>query len=284
MKCIVIGDTGTGDKNQYAVANGLTDIIKKEKIKFVLMAGDNFYETGCSDHNDPQFISAFEKPYKNIPNDIKFYACLGNHCIYNESGKGHEAQFEYSRLSSDKNGKFVHPYHFYDFGKKDLFRVFVIDSNFEVLDDKFKKTQSRITCKKIRESTEPWKILMLHTPITSVGEHGNLDDDSFKYVKNIIKNGIDLVVSGHDHIGMLASVPVNNKKVYQIISGNGGKPYFKSNKDKHIHPGNIKKHKGELLHYNTDLGYTMLNITPKNINMTFLNKNNDKLFNHKISK
>ena len=54
------------------------------------------------------------------PNDIKFYACLGNHCIYNESGKGHEAQFDYSRLSSDKNGKFVHPYHFYDFGKKDF--------------------------------------------------------------------------------------------------------------------------------------------------------------------
>ena len=32
MKCIIFIDTGTGDKNQYDVANGLTDIIKKKKL------------------------------------------------------------------------------------------------------------------------------------------------------------------------------------------------------------------------------------------------------------
>ena len=35
--------------------------------------------------------------------------------------------------------KFVLPHHFYDFGKRGLFRVFVIDSNLENMNDKLKR-------------------------------------------------------------------------------------------------------------------------------------------------
>ena len=41
---------------------------------------------------------------------------------------------------------------------------------------------------------------MCHHPLMSAGEHGNLEEPYSTYLKNIIKNGIDLVCSGHDHL------------------------------------------------------------------------------------
>ena len=74
-------------------------------IKFVLLGGDNFYENGCANKNDSKFKTAFEIPYKHIPNDIKFFGCLGNHCIHHPNG--HNAQFDYSEHSIENDMKFI---------------------------------------------------------------------------------------------------------------------------------------------------------------------------------
>ena len=79
MNCIIIGDYGTSDKYQKLVADSMVDLIKENNIKFICGLGDNIYPAGCYKPDDPQFIEKFEKPYKKIPNKIKFYMCLGNH-------------------------------------------------------------------------------------------------------------------------------------------------------------------------------------------------------------
>ena len=281
MRCAFIADTGTGDNNQRIVGIGLSKLIKNKNIKFCLLGGDNFYENGCSDKNDLQFKSAFEIPYKHISNDIKFFGCLGNHCIHHPNG--HNAQFDYSEHSIEKDMKFILPYHFYDFGKKGLFRVFVIDSNLENMNKKLMREQSRIISKKIKESNEPWKILMLHSPLMSPGEHGNLKEHHSRYVKNIVKNGIDLLCSGHDHLQACIKMKINNKDIIQVVNGAGAKPYFED--DDHVHPEYIENKKGcELLHVNTELGYNMFDMKPKSLEILYFDKNNNELFKHKISK
>ena len=282
MRCAFIADTGTGDMNQTIVGEGLSKLIKNKDIKFVLLGGDNFYQNGCKDKNDPQFKTAFEIPYKHIPNDIKFFGCLGNHCIHHPNG--HNAQFDYSEQSIEKDMKFILPYHYYDFGKKGLFRVFVIDSNLENMNKKLKREQSRIISKKIRESKEPWKILMLHSPLMSPGEHGNLKEPHSRYVKNIVKNGIDLLCSGHDHLQACIKMKINNKDIIQVVNGAGAKPYFDDDDD-YVHPEYIDNKKGcELLHSNTELGYCMFDMKPKSLEIFYYDKNNNELFKHKISK
>ena len=281
MKCAFIADTGTGDMNQRLVGKGLSELVKNKDIKFCLLGGDNFYENGCSDKNDPQFKTAFEIPYKHIPNDIKFFGCLGNHCIHHPNG--HNAQFDYSEQSIEKDMKFVLPHHFYDFGKRGLFRVFVIDSNLEDMNEKLKKEQSRTISKKIRESKEPWKILMCHHPLMSAGDHGNMKEPHSTYLKNIIKNGIDLICSGHDHLQCCIQMKIKNKNVIQVVNGAGAKPYLDG--DDYVHPEYINDKRGcKLLHFNTELGYCMFDMKPKSLKIHYFNQNNNELFSHKISK
>ena len=282
MKCVFIADTGTGDDNQRAVGRGLSKLVRDNDIKFVLLGGDNFYEDGIRSVNDPKVKTAFEIPYKDIPNDIKFFSCLGNHDIYNT--EGHTAQFDYSEQSIEKDMKFVLPYHYYSFGKKGLFKIFVIDGNLDEMESSLKREQSRETCRDIRECSDPWKILMIHQPLVSPGEHGCLKSSNEKYVKNIIKNGIDLVCSGHDHLQACASMNIGNKDVIQVVNGAGAKKYF-DDPDDHIHPEYINNKRGyKLLHFNTELGYCQFDMKPTSLKIDYLNKNNKVLFTHKISK
>ena len=282
MKCAFIADTGTGDFNQRKVGKGLAELVRKNDIKFILLGGDNFYEDGIRSVNDPKVKTAFEIPYKDIPNDIKFFGCLGNHCIYNPNG--HRAQFDYSEQSIEKDMKFVLPYHFYDFGKEGLFKIFVIDGNLDDMDTSLKNEQSRTICKNIRECEEPWKILMIHQPLVSPGEHGCLKDSNERYVKNIIKNGIDLVCSGHDHLQACASMNIGNRDVIQVVNGAGAKQYYDDPND-HVHPEYINNKRGyNLLHCNTELGYCQFDMKPKSLKIDFLNNNNDILFSHKLLK
>src|SRR6267142_4073746 len=76
VKFAVIGDTGTGDKNQLAVAKQLTAYRGKFPYGFVIMMGDNLYGS-----NGPQdYERKFALPYKPLLDaGVKFYASLGNH-------------------------------------------------------------------------------------------------------------------------------------------------------------------------------------------------------------
>jgi predicted phosphodiesterase len=76
LKFAVIGDSGTGDSNQYRLAKVFSDMRRKFQYEFVIMAGDNMY--GSQKASD--YTKKFEIPYKPILDEgIKFYAALGNH-------------------------------------------------------------------------------------------------------------------------------------------------------------------------------------------------------------
>src|SRR2546425_11464641 len=76
LRFAVIGDTGTGDREQYDVAQQLTKFHQKFPFELVLMMGDNLY--GGESPND--FANKFEQPYKPLLDaGVKFYAALGNH-------------------------------------------------------------------------------------------------------------------------------------------------------------------------------------------------------------
>src|SRR4026207_272577 len=76
VKFAVIGDTGTGDKHQLAVAKQLVATRAKFPFEFVIMVGDNIYGGNTAKDFDRKFAI----PYKPLLDaGIKFYAALGNH-------------------------------------------------------------------------------------------------------------------------------------------------------------------------------------------------------------
>ena len=84
MKICIVGDTGSGEHEQYIVSKHIKRYHDTNKLKAILLLGDNIYEEGVDSIHDSQFIDKFELPYKDI--NLPFYLLLGNHDYANISG------------------------------------------------------------------------------------------------------------------------------------------------------------------------------------------------------
>ncbi len=79
VRFIAIGDTGTGAPEQARVAAAMRDKCERDGCDFVVLLGDNIYESGPTGLEDPQWQSKFEQPYADL--DLPFYAVLENHDV-----------------------------------------------------------------------------------------------------------------------------------------------------------------------------------------------------------
>jgi 3',5'-cyclic AMP phosphodiesterase CpdA len=176
VKFAVIGDTGTGDSNQYRVAKVLAGTRQGFPYEFVVMVGDNIYGTD----NTNGFKTKFEIPYKPILDaGVKFYAALGNH--------------------DSPNQRFYKPFNmngqrFYTFKPKDGVRFFALDSNY------MDAEQLAWLEKELRASGSDWKIAFFHHPLYSSAERHGSDTALRDQLEPLfIKYSVDLVLTGHDH-------------------------------------------------------------------------------------
>lgn len=82
VRFIVVGDTGTGGANQYALAHTIARTCQERGCDFIVHTGDIIYDSGVSSAYDPQFTSKFERPYGSI--GLPVYLVLGNHDLGEE--------------------------------------------------------------------------------------------------------------------------------------------------------------------------------------------------------
>src|SRR3954462_1915268 len=131
----IIGDNGTGDREQYEIGERLADWYGRFKFPLVVMMGDNIYGS-----DRPQdFVKKFESPYKALlDNGVKFYASLGNH-------DSREQRF-YKNYNMD--GKL---YYSFKAPKEDV-RFFALESSYPDQD------QIAWIEDELKKSTEKWKI------------------------------------------------------------------------------------------------------------------------------
>jgi tartrate-resistant acid phosphatase type 5 len=216
MSVVCMGDFGSGNENQKKVADLLKEIITKYNfnIKFILGLGDNIYPDGVTSVKDPQFKEKFEEPYKHLPKRIKFYNVLGNHDYHSKI----QPQIEYTNYSP----RWVMEDNCYSFTKtlnKQTVGFFAIDTNFNELTSKMKKSQEKKMFNAIQNSKAKWNIVYGHHPYKSTGAHGNAESELATFYKKIIATGkIDIMLSGHDHDQQLICIP---NTPYLIVSGTG---------------------------------------------------------------
>ena len=276
VKFSIIGDMGSGSKYQYSVAKSLENIIKKYKSSFVCGLGDNIYEAGCICPDDEQFETKFEKPYKRIPDKIKFFMCLGNHDygkflgLFNIDNSIN--QIIYSKISQKKNKKWILPDKYYTFKKGDI-QFYVLDTNIDRMTQPQINKQLKFIKKKINESTSKWNIVYGHHTWRSVGGHGNADPDLEKFFKSIFNTGkIDLYMCGHDHSKQFIykRLPKNNF-MYLLVCGTSGK-----NTDNTYNKNNLKENDSELLHFSNTFGTGFIETKKDTLNIKFFNLNNEE--------
>jgi 3',5'-cyclic AMP phosphodiesterase CpdA len=197
LKFAVIGDSGTGDSNQYRLAKVFTEIRQKFAYEFVIMAGDNMY--GSQKASD--YTKKFETPYKPLlDQNIKFYAALGNH------DQPNQANYKLFNM----NGK-----RFYTFKPRDGVRFFALDSNY------MDKEQLDWLDKELAASGSDWKIPFFHHPLYSSGStHGSDMALRDQLEPLFLKYSVDVVFSGHDHFYERIKP---QKGIQYFVSGGAGK-------------------------------------------------------------
>jgi 3',5'-cyclic AMP phosphodiesterase CpdA len=152
-----LGDVGTGNIGQLAIADVMNKFYQQLPFKLVLMAGDNIYEDG-----DIQRAEAtFGRPYRFLrKQQVPFYAVLGNHDIRTNNGID---QINYSAFNM--NGRY------YTFTQR-IIQFFALDSNANA----DWKTQLAWLERNLAKSTAPWKTVFAHHPLYSSGLHGSSFD------------------------------------------------------------------------------------------------------------
>ena len=149
VKFAVIGDSGSGDKEQYEVADQMTKYRAAFKFDSVIMLGDNIY----GGQKPKDLDKKFAQPYKALLDaGVKFYATLGNH----------DSQDNKNYPPFNMGGQ-----RYYSYNIKNV-RFFVLDT------DSLDPQQQAWLEGALKDSKDQWKIVYFHHPLYSDGAtHGS---------------------------------------------------------------------------------------------------------------
>lgn len=196
VRFVLIGDTGTGTKQQQELADLLAKSRQSFTYEFVLLVGDNLY----GGEKPADYKTKFEDVYRPIiDQQVKFYAALGNH--------DEPAQRFYQHFNMD--GK-----EYYRFTKGNA-AFYALNSNY------MDKKQVEWLNSELAKDTSEWKIAFFHhPPYSSGGKHGS-DTQLREVVEPIfLKHGVNVVFAGHEHFYERLKP---QKGIFYFISGAGGK-------------------------------------------------------------
>ena len=195
VKFAVIGDSGSGDREQYEVANQMMTRHAQFAFDRVLMLGDNIY----GGQGPQDLMQKFALPYKALLDaGVKFYAALGNH---DDPGN---IKYPLFNMGGER---------YYSYATRNV-RFFVIDS------DKLDPKQLAWLTDALKTSTEDWKICYFHHPLYSDGRtHGSSVELRVVLEPLFVATGVSVVLAGHDHIYERLTP---QKGISYFVSGSAG--------------------------------------------------------------
>jgi predicted phosphodiesterase len=240
IRFAVLGDTGTGERAQYDVAEQVWRSHAVFPFEFVIMVGDNMYGS----ERPQDYTRKFELPYKPILDaKIPFYASLGNHDDPN--------QIYYKPFNMD--GK-----RYYSFKKDKLgtpgVRFFALDSNY--------MTSDQLTWleKELQGSGSEWKIAFFHHPLySSGGRHGSEEDLRVQLEPLFLKYGVNVVFAGHEHF-------------YERLKPQKGIYYFTAGGSAKLREGDIRKTAMTAVGFDSDNSYMLVEITEDQMHFQTLSR------------
>lgn len=209
LRFLAVGDTGTGTRSQYAVANAMAQHHRQVPFDLALLAGDNIYNNGEIE----KIAQVFEKPYAPLlTQGVPFYACLGNHDIRTENG---DPQVRYPGFNM-KGRYYTVPKGWVDF--------FVLDTN--VKGTAF-MPQIAWLDQELNRSKAPWKVVLAHHPVYSSGLYGTNEVMVSQLTPLFKKHNVQVYINGHDH-NYERTQPIDGTTYMICGAGAGSRPVGRS--------------------------------------------------------
>jgi len=203
LRMAVFGDAGRGSKDQYDLGLVMEEYRQAFAFDWVILTGDNIYgPDGPADMKNK-----FELPYKHLLDaGVKFYGSLGNH--------------------DTSNQRFYAPF---NMNGEEYYRIERGGVSFYALNSNYlDKKQLDWFVAELAKDKNAWRVAFFHhPPYSSGGRHGS--DDAVRTVLHplFVKNGIDIVFTGHDHF-------------YERVKPQDGITYFVAGAAGKIRKGDLK--------------------------------------------
>lgn len=196
IRFIALGDSGSGGSDQYA----LRDQMDTVPFDLMLHVGDIAYDSGTIEQFEEHVFDVYADLFKNIP----FFPVAGNHEYETDNAAPYRAVFNLPSYGGEN-------YYSYDYGRV----------HFAAIDtEQDYASQIAWLDQDLAASKAPWKIVYMHKPVYSSGDHKS-DMKLRALLEPVVqKHGVQLVLAGHDH-DYERMKPQHG--VYYFVTGGGGR-------------------------------------------------------------
>jgi 3',5'-cyclic AMP phosphodiesterase CpdA len=192
----VVGDGGDGGARIDATGAAVAQIAQREPYDGLLFLGDNVYPSG-----DPSKLpdTVFEPFADVLAGGADLMAILGNHDVM--KGRGDEQM-----AALGMPGRYW---------AQEYSDVLIVGIDSNEIDD---PEQLQFLEGALASSDATWRIVAVHHPPYSAGYQGSSVDVRETLAPLLLRYGVQLVLSGHDH-DYQRSVPIDG--VTYVVSGGG---------------------------------------------------------------
>ena len=236
LRFFVIGDFGSGDEAQAAVARVMVKEMQRlsgdNPVRFVITTGDNIYGTlgfvlrfNNTGDRDTHWEARFFRPYQAILARIPFYPSLGNHDGNETEARGDLAQYLDNFFFPPPNS----PARYYRFSYGGLADFFALDSSANSEEGPPRPAytkdgeQHKWLQTNLSQSQVPWKIPYFHHPPFNAGpRHPAAADELEHFLDAMKRNGVKVSFSGHEHNFQFSKKNDETGGIRFVLSGAGG--------------------------------------------------------------
>ena len=220
FKFAVLGDSGTGDKAQYELAEQMAALRERFDYRTVLLLGGNIHGS----ERPQDFVRKFESPYRSLlDKGVAFRAVLGN-----EDSR----EQKYYKLFN-MNGR-----EYYTFSPAQDIQFFALESTY-VRPDQVQWLEDQL-----KQSSSAWRIAFFHHPLYSSGRrHGSNVALRNMLEPLFVKYNVSAVFSSRDN-------------VYERITPQKDISYFVVGAGGRVRKGDVDRSSGLTASaYDTDLAF-----------------------------
>ena len=185
----VLGDNGSGGRNQMAVAGQMARTYQETPYGVVLLAGDISYYGSIDDRWEDVFV----EPYRPLINaGVQWELAIGNHELSEKHSPDAAAEITAQLRRFGKPGTYYTARH-------GPVEVFVLDTSIPLATGTGGAEQLAWLEEALETSDAPWKVGLLHQPPYSSGAHGSNLAVREAVQPLFSRHGVAVAFTGHDH-------------------------------------------------------------------------------------